>query len=271
MPFLLPPYCSLTFCLYLFYITLDLYALIFPSSPLPPILLPLPPPVLLLQEGRVWVGGGGAGLRRDVPPPAGPLQSQHCGGDGRRLLHPKWPRPFLHPSSCQETNALPDLLSVLHALWAAFLPPASSAAAPPTARRLEERRGPDQLPQRPAAGSGPASACEHYKLPETKPRPLGHHEGHVHTQLQHQHRCLAGPGWTSVPVYAYMIWDGLDGTGLDSDHVTVILTSLVQPSGVWSSLVLLVTSCRMEDSDGSQDRIFRRYYAQVWDLTSAPM
>lgn len=186
----------LTFiCLTFYIICPNILPPFLPSHLCSPILPPLPPPVLLLQEGRVGVGGGGAGLCRYVPPPTGPLQSQHCGGDGRRLLHPKWPRPFLHPSAGQETNPLTDLLSVLHALWAAFLPPASSAAAPPSARWVEERRRPDQLPQRPAAGTGPASACEHYKLPETKPRPLGHHEGHVHTQLQHQHWCLAG--WTS--------------------------------------------------------------------------
>ena len=126
---------------------------------------PLSPLVLLLQERRVRVRGGGAGLCRHVSPPACPLQSQHCGGDGRRLRHPKWPRPFLHPSSGQETNTLTDLLSLLHALWAAFLPPAASAAAPPSTRWVEERRRPDQLPQRPAAGPGPASACEHFKLP----------------------------------------------------------------------------------------------------------
>lgn len=130
-----------------------------------PILLTLPPPVLLLQEGRVRVGGGGAGLCRYIPPPTGPLQSQHCGGDGRRLLHPKWPRPFFHPSSGQETDTLTDLLSILYTLWAALLPAAPSATAPPSTRWVEERRWPDQLPQRPAAGSWPASACEHFKLP----------------------------------------------------------------------------------------------------------
>lgn len=79
-------------------------------------LFPVIFPVLLLQEGRVRVGGGGARLRCYVPPPTGPLQSQHCGGDGRRLLHPKWPRPFLHPSAGQETNSFTDLLSILYAL-----------------------------------------------------------------------------------------------------------------------------------------------------------
>lgn len=179
---------SLTFDIirYLFALTLSLPLLSLSAphhlSPYP-VLPPLPPPVLLLQEGRVRVGGGGARLCRYVPPPAGPLKSQHCGGDGRRLRHPEWPRPFLHPSAGQETNALTDLLSILHTLWAAFLPPAPSAAATPSTRWPEERRRPDQLPQRPAAGPGPARACEHFKLPQTKPRPVGHHEGHVRTQL----------------------------------------------------------------------------------------
>lgn len=120
--------------------------------------------VLLLQEGRVWVGGGGARLCRYISPPAGSLQSQHCGGYSRRLLHPKWPCPFFHPSNGQETDTIADLLPILYTLWDAFLPPATSAAAPPPTRWVEERRGPDQLSQCPAAGSGPASACKHFKL-----------------------------------------------------------------------------------------------------------
>lgn len=126
------------------------------------------PPVLLLQKGRVRVGGGGAGLCRHVPPPAGPLQPQHCGGDGRRLLHPQWARPVLHASAGPQTDPLADLLPVLHALRAAFLPAAAAAAAAaaaPPARWVEERRRAHQLPQRPAAGPGPAGAGEHYKLP----------------------------------------------------------------------------------------------------------
>lgn len=129
-----------------------------------PTFVPLFLSVLLLQEGRVGVGGGGARLCRYISPPAGSLQSQHCGGYSRRLLHPKWPCPFFHPSNGQETDTIADLLPILYTLWDAFLPPATSAAAPPPTRWVEERRGPDQLSQCPAAGSGPASACKHFKL-----------------------------------------------------------------------------------------------------------
>ncbi|CAB1318143.1 unnamed protein product [Coregonus sp. 'balchen'] len=48
-----------------------------------------------------------------------------------------------------------------------------------------ERRRPHQLPQCPATRPGPA--LRNAQLPQTQPDPVGHHEGHVQPQLQHQH------------------------------------------------------------------------------------
>lgn len=59
-----------------------------------------------------------------------------------------------------------------------------------------------------------------------------------------------------------MNYEGLGWTGLKSNSVFAILTSLIQLNVV--CLILLVTSCRVE---GSQDR----YYAQVQDIILGPI
>ncbi len=94
----------------------------------------------------------------------------------------------LYAPAHTKTDAFTDVLSVLYTLRPAVLPAA--------ARRPAKWRRTHWLPQRASTGFG--AACSNVcpiahpavhpaadaaaQLPQTKPQPLGHHEGYVHTK-----------------------------------------------------------------------------------------